>query len=216
MDGLLDGIWFWDIEKPENEWMSPRLWTLLGYDPAQRAHLASEWKSLIDPEDLDVVMQNFAKHCADPAHPYDQIVRYRHSDGSTVWVRCRGIAIRGDTGKPIRMLGAHTDLTSQKLAEQNLQRSEKLLSAGLDAIEDGISVLDHELNIIRVNRTMKAWHPHGLPLEGKKCYQAYHSRHEACEVCRRFVLFKAEKSKWIKARCGEILKRGRLSCMHFR
>lgn len=123
-DGSLDGIWYWDLEKPENEWMSHRFWTILGYDPKEKKHLASEWQDLIHPDDLQVAISNFKKHCEDPAHPYDQVVRYRHKDGSTVWVRCRGIAIRDTGGKPLRMLGAHTNLTHQKLIEEMLQSRE--------------------------------------------------------------------------------------------
>ena len=52
-------------------------------------------------------------------------MRYRHKDGSTVWVRCRGIVIRDDTGKPVRMLGAHTDLTLQKTTEAALRENEQ-------------------------------------------------------------------------------------------
>ena len=52
----------------------------------------------------------------------DQTVRYRHKDGSTVWVRCRGIAIRDHTGKPIRLLGAHTGLTELKRTEEALKQ----------------------------------------------------------------------------------------------
>jgi len=92
--GSLDGVWYWDLENRENEWMSPRFWHVLGFDPAEREHLSSEWQDLIHPEDLKVALDNLELHCDDPDHPYDQIVRYRHKDGSTVWVRCRGIAIR--------------------------------------------------------------------------------------------------------------------------
>jgi len=120
--GSLDGIWYWDLEAPENEWMSQRFWTLLGYDPAGKKHLASEWQDLINQEDLKVALENFTKHCEDPSHPYDQIVRYQHKDGTTVWVRCRGLAIRDEKGKPIRMLGAHTDLTQQKKIEEDLHK----------------------------------------------------------------------------------------------
>jgi len=120
--GSLDGIWYWDLEDQEKEWMSPRFWTVLGYDPTEKKHLASEWQDLIYPEDLQVAISNFTKHCADQNHPYDQVVRYHHKDGSTVWVRCRGMAIRDKTGKPIRMLGAHTDLTPQKQAEEALHK----------------------------------------------------------------------------------------------
>ncbi len=124
--GSLDGLWYWDIVNPENEWMNPQFWSTLGYAPEEKKHLSSEWQDIIHPEDLRVAIENFNKHCADPNHPYDQIVRYRHKDGSTVWVRCRGIAIRDESGKPIRMLGAHNDLTRQMQAKEELRKNEEL------------------------------------------------------------------------------------------
>ncbi len=119
--GSLDGLWYWDLEKPENEWMNPRFWQILGYDPAEKSHDPKEWQDLINPDDLKVALDNFHKHCADAAHPYDQVVRYKHRSGSTVWVRCRGIAIRDADGKPTRMLGAHNELTSLKNTEARLR-----------------------------------------------------------------------------------------------
>ncbi|MFW8635794.1 sensor histidine kinase [Cribrihabitans pelagius] len=117
-EGSLDGIWYWDLENPNQEWMSPEMWRLFGVDPASMRHDPAEWQDLINPDDLKQALENFHAHCADPDHPYDQIVRYTHADGSTVWVRCRGIAIRDESGTPIRMLGAHNDLTAVKRAEQ--------------------------------------------------------------------------------------------------
>ncbi len=130
--GSLDGIWYWDLENPENEWMSPEFWHLLGYSSDKKKHLASEWQDIINKDDLDVAIENFTKHCEDPNHPYDQIVRYRHKNGSTVWVRCRGIAIRDKDGNPIRMLGAHNDITALKRTEAALkQRTKELEEANL-------------------------------------------------------------------------------------
>ena len=127
--GSLDGLWYWDLEELENEWMNPRFWEVLGFDPAEREHKASEWQDLIHPDDLKVALDNFAKHSADPNHPYDQVVRYRHRDGSTVWVRCRGLIIRDQDDLPVRMLGAHTELTELKLTEEALEASVKELEA---------------------------------------------------------------------------------------
>ncbi len=135
--GSLDGIWYWNLEKQTEEWMSPSFWELLGFDPARKKHLASEWQHLIFPEDLLVATENFNKHCADANHPYDQVVRYRHKDGSTVWVRCRGIAIRDKTGKPIRMLGAHTDLTAIKCAEIDIEAKRWRLQSILEGTNVG-------------------------------------------------------------------------------
>lgn len=45
--GSLDGVWYWDLEKHENEWMSPRFWEVLGFDPDDKEHLASEWQQSV-------------------------------------------------------------------------------------------------------------------------------------------------------------------------
>jgi PAS domain S-box-containing protein len=113
----LDGLWYWDLESPEHEWMSDKFWLTLGYDPSTKRHLASEWQGIINKDDLAVAEENFKKHCADPKHDYDQEVRYQHYDGSTVWVRCRGLVIRDEAGKPVRMIGAHNDITAFKEEE---------------------------------------------------------------------------------------------------
>ena len=34
----LDGMWYWDLENPENEWMSPEFWELLGFLSKLRTH----------------------------------------------------------------------------------------------------------------------------------------------------------------------------------
>lgn len=137
----LDGVWYWDLENPDNEWMSPEFWRLFGIDPATKQHDPVEWQDLIFKEDLETAVRNLEAHCADPDHPYDQTVRYRHADGSTVWVRCRGIAIRDDNGKPIRMLGAHNAVTEVKVARNE---NEMLLAANRE-LESVAYALSHDL-----------------------------------------------------------------------
>ncbi len=138
LEGSLDGAWYWDLERPEHEWLSPRFWTTLGEDPSTKEHLAAEWQSLVFPEDFEAAKENLARHLEDPSHPYDQVVRYRRRDGSTVWIRCRGIAIRDESGKPRRMLGAHIDITEVMEAQAQIETKEKLLSQILDSSLDGV------------------------------------------------------------------------------
>lgn len=123
----LDGLWYWDLENPANEWMDNRFWETLGYDPQTKPHLASAWQQLIHPDDLLTATRNLEMHSADPMHPYDQVVRYQHANGSTVWVRCRGLIIRDSQGKPIRMIGAHVDITPAELARQALEKANREL-----------------------------------------------------------------------------------------
>lgn len=137
-EAALDGLWYWDLESPEHEWLSPKFWQVLGYDPATKKHLASEWQDLIHPEDLASAIDNFEKHLADANHPYDQVVRYQHKAGHTIWVRCRGLAIRDASGKPTRMLGAHNDITQLKNSEAKLEQASRVKSQFLANMSHGL------------------------------------------------------------------------------
>lgn len=70
-----------------------------------------------------------------------------------------------------------------KEADQALRAGEAFLSSIFKSIQDGISVLDEDYNIIRVNSSMEKWYAHNMPLVGKKCYEAYHGRSSPCEIC---------------------------------
>lgn len=119
--GSLDGIWYWDLERPDIEWMSARFWTTLGWDPAQRKHESAEWKDLIHPDDLKIALDEYFACLATPGRLYDcPEVRYKRPDGTWSWVRCRGYMVRDEDGKPVRLLGAHNELTRIKVAEEGL------------------------------------------------------------------------------------------------
>ena len=133
--GSLDGIWYWDVTRQDQEWMSPRFKELFGYRDDEIPNTSAWWQANIFPEDRAVALDNFARHLADPGHPYDQIVRYRHRDGGTVWVRCRGLAVRNADGEPVRLLGCHTDVTALKHAEEDLRNQAVELRAARDAAE---------------------------------------------------------------------------------
>jgi PAS domain S-box-containing protein len=64
-----------------------------------------------------------------------------------------------------------------------LASKERFLENILNAIQDGISVLDADLNIMRVNAAMNRIHADAVPLEGKKCFEAYYCRSQPCDKC---------------------------------
>ncbi len=140
-EAVLDGVWYWDLEQPENEWMSDKFWQTLGYDPNTKAHLSSEWKTLIHPNDLVHVELNFKKHLEDAEYPFDQLVRYTHRNGSVVWVRCRGFAIRESSGKPVRMLGAHTNVTPLMHSHQSITALKKEYETVFNGSQDALFLM---------------------------------------------------------------------------
>jgi histidinol-phosphatase (PHP family) len=205
--GSLDGIWYWDLENIQNEWMSPKFWTTLGYDPNSRNHLASEWQDIIFQEDLKLAIENFEKHCADPNQPYDQIVRYKHRNGSTVWIRCRGLAIRDEKGKAIRMLGAHTDITDLKVIEKEISRLTKEYETVFNGTQDAIflvNVLENgEFRYVRNNIAHQS--KTGILLEqirdktpqellGKEMGDVVAENYKKCIVSKRDITYEEELS----------------------
>ncbi|OGP49486.1 MAG: hypothetical protein A2Y79_09270 [Deltaproteobacteria bacterium RBG_13_43_22] len=70
-----------------------------------------------------------------------------------------------------------------KKDKEALEEKGKFLSTIFSSIQEGISVLDTEMNIVFANPAMERWFSDKLPLVGQKCYQVYHNRDQFCEVC---------------------------------
>ncbi|SFD13622.1 sensor histidine kinase [Algibacter pectinivorans] len=150
----LDGMWYWDLENPENEWMNKRFWETLGYNPENMPHKASAWHNIINQNDLELATANFKKHLSNPKHPYDQVVRYTHKNGRTIWIRCKGFAIRNNKGEPIRMLGSHIEVTNLKEQELFLHRCNQEAHIGyweLDVSNKTVSWSETTKNIHEVD-----------------------------------------------------------------
>lgn len=180
-ESSLDGLWYWNLESPEDEWMDSRFWETLGIDPSTKEHKASEWQDLIHPEDLESAIRNFKKHCEEPSHPYDQIVRYQRPDGSTAWVRCRGMAIRDKDGKPVRMLGAHNELTQLKEAELEIQEAYRTATQDFGTLWEESPVMhvhvDPETSIVKKcnwNVVKRLGYDTKEDIEGKSVLEVYH------------------------------------------
>jgi PAS domain S-box-containing protein len=104
---VLDGIWYWDLENPEHEWMSRNYWTTLGFNPDEMPHNSDAWQEIIHPDDLVLAREVLQKHFENPSIPYDQTVRMFRKDGEMIWIRCKAQALANEDGKLIRMIGAH-------------------------------------------------------------------------------------------------------------
>jgi two-component system cell cycle sensor histidine kinase/response regulator CckA len=88
---------------------------------------------------------------------------------------------------------SQTELSKVKKA---FKERERFFTSVFESIQDGISILDKEMNIIQINPVMEKWYSYALPLIGKKCYEAYHSRNERCEVCPSYRTIKTRESAY--------------------
>ena len=74
-------------------------------------------------------------------------------------------------------------LDALRQAEVARRHNERFLQSVFDSIQDGICVLDMDLNIVRVNSWMERTFAASAPLIGKKCYIAFQCRENQCEDC---------------------------------
>jgi PAS domain S-box-containing protein len=61
--------------------------------------------------------------------------------------------------------------------------NERILHNIFYSVQDGISVIDKDMNILQVNHVMQRWCANAMPVIGKKCYKAFYDRDERCDIC---------------------------------
>lgn len=126
MQGTNDGIWDWKISTGEM-YFSPRWKSMLGYaDDEIRNHL-DEWRRLIHPEDYTEAEATLRRHLESNSDLFHLEHRLQHKNGSFRWILARGTTLRDQNGKPIRMVGSHSDITERKHAEEALRESYETL-----------------------------------------------------------------------------------------
>ncbi len=81
------------------------------------------------------------------------------------------------------IIAVYTDETERQKSENTLRESEHFYETVFDTIQDGITVLDMDMNILKMNRAMEIWYLPQKPYIGKKCYHTYHSKDSVCEGC---------------------------------
>ncbi|MDJ0704809.1 MAG: PAS domain S-box protein [Leptolyngbyaceae cyanobacterium MO_188.B28] len=131
---ILAGYWDWDIPNHQ-EYLSPGFKRMFGYADHELPDIPESWQNLVFPEDLPSVLECFDRHVQSRGEiPYYNEVRYRHKDGSTVWVICSGQVIEwDDAGNPLRMIGCHIDISGRKQIEAQLIALTSLNQAILDS-----------------------------------------------------------------------------------
>lgn len=139
LEMMSDGLW--DVllvdGNPLNQksayWWSPQFRRLLGYNSIEEfPNVLDSWLSRIHQDDRENVMKVIGNHLSDRVGglPYDAEYRLQCKSGEFRWFRARGRATRDENGMPVRLVGALTDIQSQKyeaeLRMNELQYREQL------------------------------------------------------------------------------------------
>lgn len=118
-EGANDGIWDWDL-LANRIYYSPRWKKLLGFTNEEISDSPEEWFNRVHQDDLPNVKSNLEAHLSGLIPHFECEHRIRHRDGEFRWVLARGMAVKGEYGQPHRIAGSLTDITRQKVNEDQL------------------------------------------------------------------------------------------------
>jgi diguanylate cyclase (GGDEF)-like protein/PAS domain S-box-containing protein len=137
--GANDGLWDWNLANDEI-YFSPRWNHMLGYPVSGVWSGPEEWFDHIHFGDRDRVHAGIAAHREGKTPEFVSEYRMRHSSGGYIWTLSRGIAVRDQAGKAIRMAGSQTDITEGKISDPLTHIPNRLYF--IDRLESAIETAD--------------------------------------------------------------------------
>ncbi|MFA7290962.1 MAG: PAS domain S-box protein [Rhodocyclaceae bacterium] len=127
------GFWDWDIAAgtvDRNEQWA----VILGYTHREIQQTTQQWTDFIYPEDRGYAWESINAVLEGHSNIHRLEYRMLHKDGSVRWILDQASVMQRDAdGKPLRMCGTHTDVTSSKQSaielEQHRHHLEELVEA---------------------------------------------------------------------------------------
>jgi PAS domain S-box-containing protein len=140
------GLWDWNTDT--NEVFFSREWnSQLGYGEQDLANAFETWEALLHADDRERAMAYVQAYLKNPVGDYRQEFRLRHKDGSYRWIAAAASFVVEPDGRRVRLLGAHTDITERKRAEEAL----RLAKFSVDRAADAVYWIDPNAKILDVN-----------------------------------------------------------------
>jgi diguanylate cyclase (GGDEF)-like protein/PAS domain S-box-containing protein len=113
------GIWEWDIPTNQVRW-SDELYRIFGISPQAFPGTYEGYLAVVHPDDRAMV-HSTVDRSLQTLEPFDFAHRCVLPDGTIRWLQCRG-RVRSVDGRPVRMMGAAQDVTSQREAAEALSQ----------------------------------------------------------------------------------------------
>nr|WP_326529060.1 EAL domain-containing protein [Rhodoferax sp.] len=151
LEGSGVGVWDWNLATGAQT-HSAHWEEMLGYVAGELRRGYQDFVALVHPDDLDMVQEESRAYGEGRSPKYQVDFRMRCKDGSWKWILACGTVVERDAqGKPVRMIGTHTDISARKHSEDALRQANaellektQLLQTTLTSVSQGILLLDAE------------------------------------------------------------------------
>ena len=129
----------YDLRTGQFTYISEQAEHILGYPP--EVIEKDGWRAYVDAQDETMIAAKIEQALQD-GQDYSYEHRMRTADGRRIWLHVSTSVVHDDAGEPALIRTISLDITAQKEAEAERERSHSLLQATLDASADAIFVAD--------------------------------------------------------------------------
>lgn len=146
LDASTVGIWDWDMVENRVFYSSLSL-KILEQESSDVFDNPEMWDKIVHPDDLDKYYSDIHEHFDNKIPFYENYHRVLTSSGKYKWILDRGKVIeRNENGKPLRVIGTHTDISAQKEKELALLQTMQLYSEQNSRLINFSHIVTHNLN----------------------------------------------------------------------
>ena len=116
-----------------------------------------------------------------------------NASGRCLYTRVQSLAARNPSGNSTCLLTAFVDITTHKDTAAALSIERDNLTNILNSMEDGVCIVneDHEINFVN-----PALEKHFGSVNGRRCYEYFHSKDSACPWCKNSEVMSGKSVRW--------------------
>jgi len=137
-------------EKPTLVYVSDNI-RQMGYTAREFLDDKIHFKDIVHPDDFERLAAEIRQYAEEDVEEYTQFYRMMTKDGRVRWVEDQTSVVRDDKGNKIFNQGLLVDITSRKLAEDAVRKSEEKFRRIVETAGEGFILMDEDLKIIDVN-----------------------------------------------------------------
>lgn len=146
-----DGFWDWNFLTGDI-YFSPRWKEMIGYSDDELPNGLASWEKVIFEEDRIAALKLIEDYNSGRVPRFLATQRFRHKNGSTVYILSRAIHLKDGNGEVVRIVGAHTDITELVKAQDALQESEERFRQLAENIREVFWITDlHKKQMVYVS-----------------------------------------------------------------
>lgn len=137
-------------DKPRLVYVSDNI-RQMGYTAEELLEEKIHFRDIVHPDDLERVGEEIKHYMEEDVEEYTQFYRIMTRDGQIRWVEDQTSVVRDDQGNKIFNQGLLVDITSRKLAEEQVRKSEEKFRRIVETAGEGFILMNEDLKITEAN-----------------------------------------------------------------